>query len=116
MFNQQWIEPGAELTIAYTVRVSNTAIQPLNVVTTPVVNADGVETGSNGNVTDECTADTNGADGANDADGANGGADGGKNDAHKDASSDPSAGLDALDKLKSQISCPVDLKSLAGSM
>ena len=41
---------------------------------------------------------------------------GGKNDAHKDASSDPSAGLDALDKLKSQISCPVDLKSLAGSM
>ena len=50
------------------------------------------------------------------ADGANGGADGGKNDAHKDASSDPSAGLDALDKLKSQISCPVDLKSLAGSM
>ena len=44
------------------------------------------------------------------------GADGGKNDAHKDASSDPSAGLDALDKLKSQISCPVDLKSLAGSM
>ena len=48
--------------------------------------------------------------------GADGGADGGKNDAHKDASSDPSAGLDALDKLKSQISCPVDLKSLAGSM
>ena len=52
----------------------------------------------------------------NHAGGANGGADGGKNDAHKDASSDPSAGLDALDKLKSQISCPVDLKSLAGSM
>ena len=48
--------------------------------------------------------------------GADGGADGGKNDAHKDASSDPSAGLDALDKLKSQINCPVDLKSLAGSM
>ena len=45
-----------------------------------------------------------------------GGADGGRNDAHKDASSDPSAGLDTLDKLKSQISCPVDLKSLAGSM
>ena len=44
------------------------------------------------------------------------GADGGKNDEHKDASSDPSAGLDALDKLKSQINCPVDLKSLAGSM
>ena len=65
-------------------------------------------------MTDECTADTNGADGANDD--KNGGADGGKNDAHKDASSDPSAGLDALDKLKSQISCPVDLKSLAGSM
>ena len=79
-------------------------------VTTPVVNTDGIETGSNGKVTDECSADTNGADGAN------GGADGGKNDAHKDASSDPSAGLDALDKLKSQISCPVDLKSLTGSM
>ncbi len=42
--------------------------------------------------------------------------DGGKNDAHKDASSDPSAGLDTLDNLKSQISCPVDLKSLTGSM
>ena len=89
-------------------------------VTTPVVNADGVETGSNGKVADECPADTNGADGANDDkngdDGANGGADGGRNDAHKGASSDPSAGLDTLDKLKSQISCPVDLKSLAGSM
>lgn len=59
MFNQQWIEPGKELTIAYTVRVSSDATHPLNVVTTPVVNADGVETGSNGNVTDECTADTN---------------------------------------------------------
>lgn len=114
MFNQQWIEPGKELTIAYTVRVSSDATHPLNVVTTPAVNADGVETGSNGNVTDECTADTNGADGANDD--KNGGADGGRNDAHKDASSDPSAGLDTLDKLKSQISCPVDLKSLAGSM
>ena len=57
MFNQQWIEPGKELTIAYTVRVSSDATHPLNVVTTPVVNADGVETGSNGNVTDECTAD-----------------------------------------------------------
>ena len=75
-------------------------------VTTPVVNADGIETGSNGKVTDECSADTNGADGAN----------GGKNDAHKGASSDPSAGLDTLDNLKSQISCPVDLKSLTGSM
>ena len=79
-----------------------------------MVNADGVETGSNGKVTDECPADTNGADGANDD--KNGGKNGGKNDAHKGASSDPSAGLDALDKLKSQISCPVDLKSLAGSM
>ena len=106
MFNQQWIEPGKELTIAYTVRVSSDATHPLNAVTTPVVNADGVETGSNGKVTDECPADTNGADGAN----------GGKNDAHKGASSDPSAGLDTLDNLKSQISCPVDLKSLAGSM
>ena len=59
MFNQQWIEPGKELTIAYTVRVSSDATHPLNVVTTPVVNADGVETGSNGKVTDECPADTN---------------------------------------------------------
>ncbi|MDU2403367.1 MAG: hypothetical protein E7D39_07610, partial [Bifidobacterium longum] len=105
--------PGKELTIAYTVRVSSDATHPLNVVTTPVVNADGIETGSNGKVTDECPADKSSTNGA---DGANGGADGGRNDAHKGASSDPSASLDALDKLKSQISCPVDLKSLAGSM
>lgn len=30
MFNQQWIEPGKELTIAYTVRVSSDATHPLN--------------------------------------------------------------------------------------
>ncbi|WP_421728450.1 DUF4012 domain-containing protein [Bifidobacterium callitrichidarum] len=166
-FDQQWIEPGEERTIAFTVRVKNTATQPLDVVTTPVVNADGIETGSNGKVTDECpaelspgevkagTADSGdaagtGSDGSTDTSG-NGSADGsangstegsdvngstngsdatanGQTNGSQNASGsgtgsntgntkkDPSSGLSALDKIKSQLSCPVDIKSLAGAV
>lgn len=58
--DQQWIKPGEERTIAFTVRVNTAATSPLNVVTTPIVNADGIETGSNGQVTDECPAEKRG--------------------------------------------------------
>jgi uncharacterized membrane protein YgcG len=132
MFDQQWIVPGDELTIAFTVRVNAASAQPLNVVTTPVVNADGIETGSNGKVTDECSADQSqsGSDqsgagsGGQSQGGAQGGAQGGgdqsgsgqSGDEGKNQAADPSAGLDSLDKLRSQMTCPVDLKSIAGSV
>lgn len=174
-FDQDWIAPGEERTIAFTVRVKNTATQPLDVVTTPVVNKDGIETGSDGKVTDECPAggtgsaaaqvnggavagtDGTGAGVGAGADGvagdsANGTANGqtgtqtdgqaandgtgtttngqagqlggqsanGQNGTTANGTAgttvkDPAAGLNALDKLKSQLSCPVDIKSLAGA-
>lgn len=102
-FDAPWIEPGDEMTIAFTVRVNAAAITPLDVVTTPVVNKDGIETGSNGQVTDECPAESQ-TQITPDAD--NG----------QDEKTDASAGLDSISALKSQFSCPVDIKQLAASM
>ncbi|WP_236029559.1 DUF4012 domain-containing protein [Bifidobacterium miconisargentati] len=123
-FDQQWIEPGEERTIAFTVRVKNTATQPLDVVTTPVVNADGIETGSNGKVIDECPAELSpGAvapgtgsdiaanDQANSSQPTNG-----SQSTVGGTGKDLSSGLSTLDKIKGQLSCPVDIKSLAGTV
>ncbi|PJM78648.1 hypothetical protein CUU80_08550 [Bifidobacterium scaligerum] len=125
-FDQQWIAPGEELTIAYTVRVSSTASQPLDVVTTPIVNADGIETGSQGKVTDECPAESrsqsNGESGTTgESSGTSNGTDKSgtstdSTDKSSSSSSDPSAGLDSLNELKSQVTCPVDIKSIASSV
>ncbi|MBT1164843.1 DUF4012 domain-containing protein [Bifidobacterium felsineum] len=123
-FDQDWIEPGEEKTIAFTVRVKNTATQPLNVITTPIVNKDGIEIGSNGKVTDECPAQSTstGDDSAN-AD-ANAGQDqsnsaGQSGTSQQDSTEnsntnkDLTGSLDSLDQIRGQLSCPVDIKSIA---
>lgn len=51
------IEPGESVTIAYTVRVPKNAAQVLDVVTTPIVNDLGVQTGSLGKATDAATGE-----------------------------------------------------------
>lgn len=120
VFDMLWIEPEGETTIAFTVRVNAEAVQPLNVVTTPLVNADGIQTGSNGQVVDECptqskdaqqdegTQSDKGSQQSKDAQSDKGGKD--------DSAADPSAGLDSLDRLRSQMSCPVDLGTVATSI
>ena len=51
------VKPESEVTIAFTVRVAEQATAPLNIVTTPVITAKGIYTGTNGVVTDQCAAD-----------------------------------------------------------
>lgn len=113
-FDQDWIAPGEERTIAFTVRVKSTAVQPLDVVTTPVVNAKGIETGSDGKVIDQCAADTGNS--ANDESVQSDESQNQQNGNTGGTAKDPSSGLSALDKIKGQLSCPVDIKSIAGAM
>lgn len=51
------IKPGHSVTVAFTVRVAESATSALNIVTTPVIGDSGIYTGTNGQVTDECGTD-----------------------------------------------------------
>ena len=123
------LAPGKSATVAFTVRVSSQAANALDVVTTPIINASGMYTGTDGKVTDECAADdgqeSSGddgqADGSQDGASQDGSQDGasqadgsqdGQNDGSQQQAADPSEGLNALDALKSQLSCPVDLRKM----
>lgn len=128
-FDLDWIAPGEERTIAFTVNVKNTATQPLNVITTPVVNKDGIENGSNGQVVDQCPATSDSSDSSNgdstgsqsdqsQSDGSqstdsqqssNGGT--GSDGSTDSGTKDLTSGLDSLDQIRGQLSCPVDIKS-----
>ncbi|NMM93341.1 DUF4012 domain-containing protein [Bifidobacterium oedipodis] len=115
VFDADWILPGEEATIAYTVRVSAKASQALNVLTTPVVNKDGIETGSNGKVIDECSADTTADDSSDAAADAGQSGDQGNQSDQSDAAAG-SEDVSAIDKLRGQLSCPVDIKSIAAAV
>ena len=131
-FDQQWIKPGEELTISYTVRVNKAATSPLNVVTTPIVNADGIETGSKGAVDDACPTESRstGEAAQQDANVAQNPQDGQQpadaqaqsqqaqapSDQQTTQKKDPTAGLNSLDNLKNSVSCPVDLRKISGAV
>lgn len=101
VYDQQWIAPGETLTLSYTVRVSAKAAQALDVVTTPIVNADGIEIGSNGKVTDECPAEKRGGAATSDttSDGSSDGMDGSGTTANGSGTADGTSGKsDTADK------------------
>ncbi|KAB8288090.1 hypothetical protein DSM100688_1200 [Bifidobacterium ramosum] len=101
VYDQQWIAPGETLTLSYTVRVSAKAAQALDVVTTPIVNADGIEIGSNGKVTDECPAEKRGGAATSDttSDGSSDGTDGSGTTANGSGAADGTSGKsDTADK------------------
>lgn len=145
-FDQDWIKPGEEKTISYTVRVSKSAKSALNVVTTPIVGADGIETGSKGAVDDACPTESRSTgeavqqegqqtdQGAAPAEQQN--AEGqqaeqqpadstqqqateqkaDENQQNTQQKKDPAAGLSSLDNLKNSLSCPVDLRKISGAV
>lgn len=137
----QGLAPGEEVTVAFTVRAAKGVETPLNVVTTPVVTAKGVYTGSNGQIANQCGADvleqmqggsssasgsasadasqspssdaSQPADASESADASQSPTDSPSTFAEdpSDASSESGA-LDSLDDFRSQLSCPVDFKSM----
>lgn len=111
------LKPGETATIAYTVRVPKKAAHALNVVTTPIITAKGIFTGSGGKVTDKCVATpsakaseesktpaTTGSSGSGSGSGS--GSDSNSNDKAQDP-------MESVKDLKSRFTCPVDLKDLA---
>ena len=95
------LRPGKTITFAYTVRVPTQATHDLNIVTTPMINADGISTGSNGKVESLCADDSgSSSDGSSPSE-----------EPSSSSSTDGSlGGLDLLDKLRQSASCPVDLR------
>ncbi|NMN00626.1 chemotaxis protein [Bifidobacterium sp. DSM 109958] len=136
----QGLAPEETVTVAFTVRVAKDASTPLNVVTTPIITADGTYTGTNGQVTDKCAAEgsdqsTDGSSAAASPQSSSSSADASdpaSPSASSSSSSDAtptdapttiiddqsgadtsSAGaLDSLDKLRGELSCPVDVKAM----
>ncbi|PLS31794.1 chemotaxis protein [Bifidobacterium margollesii] len=121
--------PGESMTIAYTVRVPNTAKKSLNLVTTPIINETGIQTGSGGKVTDKCAAgkttpapapsgSTSSAQSApSSSSSSSASASGGSASGSGSGSGSGSSGDDPLasmDELKSRFSCPVDIRAMAG--
>lgn len=98
------LKPGQTTTISYTVRVPKTATTALNVVNTPVVTADGTETGSNGQVT-PCGGTTGSGESASPSPSPapTGGATG---------EASPSA-TDPVKRLQDSLHCPVDITKLS---
>ena len=120
------VKPESEVTVAFTVRSREDATALLNVVTTPVINANGIYTGTNGQVTDQCGADVPDAQqdqrygsGTLDPSDLQSAAPGDAatptpSFAPEDQSAATTSGgaLDSLDAFRGSMSCPVDLKSL----
>ncbi|WP_239512675.1 DUF4012 domain-containing protein [Bifidobacterium avesanii] len=120
------VKPESEVTVAFTVRAREDATAPLNVVTTPVINANGIYTGTNGQADDQCGTDVPDAQqdqrygsGALDPSDLATAAPGDSatptpSFAPEDQNSADTSGsaLDSLDAFRGSMSCPVNLKSL----
>ncbi|WP_243388806.1 DUF4012 domain-containing protein [Bifidobacterium simiarum] len=128
--------PGESMTIAYTVRVPKTAKAALNMVTTPIINETGIQTGSGGKVTDKCSASqanpstpapsgstssaqsqsssAAGSAGSAGSGSGSGSGSGAGSSAGSGSTADATDPMASVDELKSRFSCPVDIRAMAG--
>ncbi|WP_225432896.1 MULTISPECIES: DUF4012 domain-containing protein [Bifidobacterium] len=131
------LEAGEENTVSYTVRVPRESKKALNVVTTPVINDDGISTGSGGKVENTCAAsnqsqssgsesqqggsasssssasagsETSSGKSSSSASSGASGSGTASNSTSNTAADDP---LGSINDLKSRLTCPIDIKSIA---
>ncbi|WP_243386626.1 DUF4012 domain-containing protein [Bifidobacterium primatium] len=126
------VEAGKSVTVAYTVRVPKTATKALDIVNTPIANEKGIQTGSNGAVTDNCAASSTDTQQSQDqtqsatpsqssssassssSSPASSGTGSSKSGSSKSDSSSDSDPLSSLKSLKDNLSCPVDIRKMMG--
>lgn len=117
------VEAGKTVTVAYTVRVPKTAKSSLNMVNTPIANEKGIQTGSNGEVHDNCAAanksgenSSNGASTDSPASSSQPSSSAGttKSTEKEQSASTDTDPLSSLKSLRNNLSCPVDIRKMMG--